>query len=69
VDANGLPLERGAVLSQDDILHRAMLMDLMCQFELSKSAVEEKYHRCFGQGFNDYFAHEHQDLEEGEAGK
>jgi oxygen-independent coproporphyrinogen III oxidase len=58
-----LPLERGVVLGQDDILRRAIIMELMCQFELSKAAIEEKYHLSFDQDFDDYFARERQDLQ------
>ncbi|MBD0334764.1 MAG: oxygen-independent coproporphyrinogen III oxidase [Cyanobacteria bacterium Co-bin13] len=63
VDRGTLPLERGIVLSQDDILRRAVIMELMCQFELSKAAIEEKYHLSFDQSFDDYFARERQDLQ------
>ncbi|EDX83225.1 oxygen-independent coproporphyrinogen III oxidase [Synechococcus sp. PCC 7335] len=63
ISANTLPLKRGLVLSHDDRLRRAVIMELMCQFELSKSALEEKYHLSFDQDFDDYFAHERQDLE------
>lgn len=67
VDAKVLPVERGVVLSQDDSLRRAVIMELMCQFELSKSAIEEKYHLSFDQDFDDYFARERQDLKALEA--
>jgi oxygen-independent coproporphyrinogen-3 oxidase len=67
LDANQLPLERGVVLSQDDILRRAVIMELMCQFELSKAAIEEKYHLSFDQDFDDYFARERRDLQALEA--
>jgi oxygen-independent coproporphyrinogen III oxidase len=62
VDADTLPIERGVVLSQDDILRRTVIMELMCQFELSKAAIEEKYHLSFDQDFDDYFAREREDL-------
>ena len=67
VDADQLPLERGVMLSQDDILRRTVIMELMCQFELSKAAIEEKYHLSFDQDFDDYFARERQDLQALEA--
>lgn len=63
MDADVLPIERGVVLSQDDILRRTVIMELMCQFELSKTAIEEKYHLRFDQDFDDYFARERQDLQ------
>jgi oxygen-independent coproporphyrinogen-3 oxidase len=58
VDANRLPIERGVKLSQDDIVRRAVIMELMCQFELSKAAIEEKYHLHFDGDFDTYFAPE-----------
>lgn len=67
IDANTLPLERGVVLSRDDSLRRAVIMELMCQFELSKSVIEAKYHLSFDQDFDDYFARERQDLKALEA--
>ncbi|WP_035986044.1 oxygen-independent coproporphyrinogen III oxidase [Leptolyngbya sp. KIOST-1] len=67
VDTDTLPLERAVVLSQDDILRRAVIMELMCQFELSKAAIEEKYHLSFDQTFDDYFAREREDLKTLEA--
>ena len=63
VGTHQLPIERGVVLSQDDILRRAVIMELMCQFELSKAAIEEKYHLNFEQDFDTYFARERRDLE------
>lgn len=58
VDANQLPIERGVKLSHDDIIRRAVIMELMCQFELSKAAIEEKYHLHFDGDFDTYFAPE-----------
>lgn len=63
IDVNILPIERGVTLNKDDILRRAVIMELMCQFELSKTAIEEKYHLSFDQDFDDYFARERKDLE------
>lgn len=63
VDAGELPIAKGVILSKDDELRRAVIMELMCQFELSKSAIEEKYHLSFDQDFDEYFAAEHQELE------
>lgn len=58
-----LPIARGVDLTQDDLIRRAVIMELMCQFELSKAAIEEKYHLSFAPDFDDYFALERQDLE------
>lgn len=63
IDADQLPIERGVSLSKEDILRRAVIMELMCQFELSKPAIEEKYHLSFDQDFDEYFAPERHALE------
>lgn len=56
VDAGALPIERGVSLNQDDIIRRAAIMELMCQFQLSKDVLQEKYHLSFDQDFDEYFA-------------
>ena len=38
-----LPTVRGIVLDRDDILRRAVIMALMCHFEVSKEAIETTY--------------------------
>ena len=43
LDRNELPVERGIRLSMDDALRRAIIQMLMCQFELSTSAIEQAY--------------------------
>jgi len=43
LDRNELPIERGIRLSMDDALRRAIIQMLMCQFELSTSAIEQAY--------------------------
>jgi oxygen-independent coproporphyrinogen-3 oxidase len=63
IDAQQLPIERGVTLSAEDVLRRAIIMELMCQFELSKEAIETKYHLSFDQDFDEYFAQERHDLE------
>ncbi|MEM6432507.1 MAG: oxygen-independent coproporphyrinogen III oxidase [Cyanobacteria bacterium P01_D01_bin.115] len=67
IAAHQLPIARGVTLSHDDILRRAVIMELMCQFELSKAAIETKYHLSFDQDFDDYFASERPALETLEA--
>lgn len=59
---DGLAIERGVRLSRDDQIRRAVIMELMCQFQLSKGAIEEKYHLSFAGDFDDYFAAEQADL-------
>jgi oxygen-independent coproporphyrinogen-3 oxidase len=63
VDADTLPIESGVKLSKEDLIRRAIIMELMCQFRLSKDAIEEKYHLHFDGDFDDYFAQEHAGLE------
>lgn len=67
IDAEQLPIARGVGLSQEDVLRRAVIMELMCQFELSKGAIEAKYHLSFDQDFDEYFAPERHQLEALEA--
>ncbi|MEE3716127.1 oxygen-independent coproporphyrinogen III oxidase [Tumidithrix elongata RA019] len=56
IDANQLPIERGVQLNQDDLIRRTVIMELMCQFQLSVQDLENKYHLGFDLDFNDYFA-------------
>ncbi|MDX2213959.1 MAG: oxygen-independent coproporphyrinogen III oxidase [Oculatellaceae cyanobacterium bins.114] len=58
IDSDVLPIERGVSLSHEDIIRRTIIMELMCQFQLSKEALQEKYHLSFDQEFDDYFARE-----------
>ncbi|MEM8513940.1 oxygen-independent coproporphyrinogen-3 oxidase [Massilia sp. MP_M2] len=54
LDAGTLPLQRGIRLGMDDLLRRAIIQTLMCQFELSITAIEQAFPIVFG----DYFAAE-----------
>jgi oxygen-independent coproporphyrinogen-3 oxidase len=54
LDRNELPVVRGARLSMDDVLRRTVIQKLMCQFELSMSAIGQ----AFPVVFRDYFAAE-----------
>lgn len=56
IDANELPVEKGVKLSQDDLIRRTVIMELMCQFQVSAADLEAKYHLGFDCDFNDYFA-------------
>jgi oxygen-independent coproporphyrinogen-3 oxidase len=67
IDAEELPIERGVTLSQDDIIRRTVIMELMCQFQLSPEDVEEKYHLGFDLDFETYFAQERSELHRLEA--
>lgn len=46
-----LPTSRGIALDQDDVLRRAVIMSLMCHFEVSKEAIETAHLI----KFDDYF--------------
>ena len=63
IDRNELPIERGIRLGMDDALRRSIIQILMCQFELSTSAVEQAYPIDFAA----YFAPELERLRELEA--
>ncbi|MCL2309813.1 MAG: oxygen-independent coproporphyrinogen III oxidase [Proteobacteria bacterium] len=54
LDAQKLPVLRGYILTRDDELRRAVIQQLMCQFELEPAKVEAKW----GIQFDDYFAAE-----------
>jgi len=52
LDEGRLPIMRGYELSADDILRREVIKELMCNFRLDKSRIEEKYQIVF----DEYFA-------------
>ncbi|MEI6428913.1 MAG: oxygen-independent coproporphyrinogen III oxidase [Pseudanabaena sp. ELA607] len=56
IDNYDLPLERGVQLTEDDMIRRTVIMELMCQFQLSVPDLEPKYHLGRELDFNDYFA-------------
>jgi oxygen-independent coproporphyrinogen III oxidase len=58
IDQGIIPIEKGVKLTQDDVIRRAVIMELMCQFHLSKRAIEEKYDLHFDLEFDEYFAPE-----------
>lgn len=59
IDSGNLPIEKAVFLDFDDILRREIIMELMCQFNLSKSYISEKYDLDFEQ----YFAWEQEHLQ------
>jgi oxygen-independent coproporphyrinogen III oxidase len=63
LDRGELPITRGMVLTADDLLRRAVIMGLMCQFALSKEAIEVAYLV----EFDSYFAAELSELADMEA--
>jgi oxygen-independent coproporphyrinogen-3 oxidase len=58
LDRNELPVARGVRLSMDDLLRRSVIQKLMCQFELSISAIE----LAFPVAFHAYFERELEQL-------
>ena len=61
IDEGLLPIEKGFALSQDDIIRRSIIMELMCQSQLDKNRVKSKYNLNFN--FDEYFAQELIDLQ------
>jgi len=51
LNENKLPVQRGKILSRDDLMRQYTIRSLMCQFKLDKLAFEHK----FGEGFDEYF--------------
>jgi oxygen-independent coproporphyrinogen-3 oxidase len=54
LDQGGLPVERGKLLSEDDITRRWVILQLMCHFKIDK----KEFNRIFHQDFDQYFAAE-----------
>ncbi|HJV07692.1 MAG TPA: oxygen-independent coproporphyrinogen III oxidase [Chromobacteriaceae bacterium] len=54
IDAGHLPVLRGLMLNEDDILRRSIIHGLMCRFSLSVEAIEQVY----GINFANHFADE-----------
>jgi oxygen-independent coproporphyrinogen-3 oxidase len=59
LDQGELPIERGLLLTKDDLLRRGVIQMLMCDFELDIGALEREH----GIRFADYFAPELAKLE------
>ena len=59
LDAGRLPTSRGVLLSADDLIRRAVIMALMCHFEVSKEAIDAAYLT----RFDEYFRRELEGLE------
>jgi oxygen-independent coproporphyrinogen-3 oxidase len=59
LDANMLPIMRGATLDVDDVVRRDVIQRLMCDFALDCAAIESAH----GIRFSEYFGAEHEALE------
>jgi len=53
IDKNQLPIMRGIILNEEDILRRDVITELMCNFRLSKKKIETKYNINFDVHFKD----------------
>jgi oxygen-independent coproporphyrinogen-3 oxidase len=58
IDEKASAIVKGVSLNADDMLRRAVIHGLMCNFTLSKNAIEQK----FGIVFDSYFSKEMEDL-------
>ena len=63
IESGHLPVYRGIALSQDDILRREVINQLICHFELSFKDIENS----FSIDFSDYFADELKQIKEMES--
>jgi oxygen-independent coproporphyrinogen-3 oxidase len=54
LDNTAFPIEKGVILNSDDLIRRAVIMELMCQFQLSKAEFSSHH----GLEFDGYFARE-----------
>ena len=53
LDSGRLPFERGVVLSDDDFLRKAVIMELMANFHIDIKRVEKEYSISFSEYFGD----------------
>ncbi len=60
LDNDKLPIMRGYILNQDDIIRREVIMDIMCNLGVDKNLIGLK----FGIDFDEYFAPELEQLKE-----
>lgn len=58
IDAGHLPVFRGIALSQDDLIRRTVITELICHFALDFQKVEKQ----FGLKFGEYFGQELEDF-------
>jgi len=52
LDEGHLPVHRGLILSDDDVLRKAVIMEMMSNFKLDIARIERE----FGVNFGEYFA-------------
>jgi oxygen-independent coproporphyrinogen-3 oxidase len=62
---NRLPIERGKILSQDDIIRQWVISYLMCHFAVNKQQFAATFHQDFDTYFHDEQAHIEQCVKDG----
>lgn len=67
IDYQTLPIERGVTLDADDILRRSIIMELMCQFQVDRDVLAQKYGLSFKHSLEAHFPQEYLDLRNLEA--
>ena len=60
VDSGHLPVFRGVILNEDDLIRREVIMDIMCNLGVNFIKIEE----LFGIDFREYFSEELENLRE-----
>lgn len=58
LDQGELPLAKGVQLSHDDLIRRTVIMELMCEFQVTAADLVEKYNLELDLNFDEYFARE-----------
>jgi oxygen-independent coproporphyrinogen-3 oxidase len=56
LDEDRMPVQRGYLLDEDDIVRQHVIQQIMCNFEVSKSAVNERFDVDFDRYFADSLA-------------
>ncbi|MDB6081807.1 MAG: hemN [Chlamydiia bacterium] len=51
IDERALPVHRGRVLTDDDVMRKYVIYEIMCAFSLDKKIFEKKFHCSFDQLF------------------
>jgi oxygen-independent coproporphyrinogen-3 oxidase len=59
LDEGQIPIQKGVAITEDDWIRKAVIMQLICQFELTFKDIEDE----FGIDFHDYFGREVEALE------
>jgi oxygen-independent coproporphyrinogen-3 oxidase len=60
-----LPIERGKVLSEDDIIRQWVIRSLMCHFEINKKLFQSQFRASFDEYFKDEASHIQNCVEDG----